>query len=90
MWPFLTHGKFNVVIVIRGLGFLYRFQERPGTSMTLQPENCIRNDEYHKVVMEKARVIGVVCYNRNVSIYIDKHVIMINNNIYVYTVVNIL
>ena len=57
MWPFLTHWKFNVVIVIRDLGFLYRFQERPGTSMTLQPENRIKKDEYHKVVMEEARVI---------------------------------
>ena len=57
MWPFLTHGKFNVVIVIKGLGFLYRLQERPGTSITLQPENCIRKDEYHKVVVEEARVV---------------------------------
>ena len=46
MWPFLTHGKFNVVIVIRSLRFLYRLQERPGTSMTLQPENRSRKDEY--------------------------------------------
>ena len=69
MWHFPTHWKFNVVMVIRGLGFLYRFQERPdstiqtrgpwGTSLTWETSS---NQQTHIITLILEGRKPIICF----------------------------